>query len=85
MRRACILSLPLLLLCLAPAPPATQPSMQQKCQKLLETWQGRFEEESFHWLVAPSSTVIQTSPAHSGLCEDPEAVLEHLVQTLVRV
>ena len=27
--------------------------------------------QRFHWLVSPRSTVIQTSPVHSGLCEDP--------------
>lgn len=41
------------------------------------------QSERFHWLVAPSSTVIQTSPVHSGLCEDPDETLDHLVQTLV--
>lgn len=41
--------------------------------------------ERFHWLVAPSSTVIQTSSVHSGLCDDPEAVLEHLFAQLVTV
>jgi hypothetical protein len=41
------------------------------------------QSERFHWLVAPSSTVIQTSPVHTGLCEDPEAILEHLVSELV--
>lgn len=39
--------------------------------------------ERFHWLVAPRSTIIQTSPVHSGLCTDPEAVLNHLLETLV--
>jgi hypothetical protein len=39
--------------------------------------------ERFHWLVAPSSTVVQTSPVHTGLCEDPETTLDHLVQSLV--
>ena len=39
--------------------------------------------ERFHWLVAPSSTVIQTSPVHTGLCEDPEETLVRLVTTLV--
>jgi hypothetical protein len=38
----------------------------------------------FHWLVAPRSTVIQPSPVHSGLCDDPETELEHLVDTMVR-
>jgi hypothetical protein len=40
--------------------------------------------ERFHWLVAPSSTVIQPSEVHTGLCDDPAAELEHLFQTLVR-
>ncbi len=39
--------------------------------------------ERFHWLVAPSSTVVQPSPVHTGLCEDPAALLEHLHATLV--
>lgn len=39
--------------------------------------------ERFHWLVAPRSTVIQMSPAHSGLCDDPAAVLDHLFETMV--
>jgi hypothetical protein len=42
------------------------------------------QRERFHWLVAPRSTVIQTSPVHSGCCEDPAAVLEHLLDTMVR-
>ena len=41
------------------------------------------QSERFHWLVAPSSTVIQTSPVHTGLCEDPEATLDGLVEKLV--
>ena len=41
------------------------------------------QSERFHWLVAPSSTVIQTSPVHSGLCEDPDQTLDHLMQALV--
>jgi Protein of unknown function (DUF3037) len=41
------------------------------------------QSERFHWLVAPSSTVIQTSPVHTGLCDDPEATLAGLVEKLV--
>jgi hypothetical protein len=41
------------------------------------------QSERFHWLVAPSSTVIQTSPVHTGLCEDPERMLDHLMRSLV--
>jgi hypothetical protein len=40
--------------------------------------------ERFHWLVAPSSTVIQPSEVHTGLCDDPAAELEHLMESLVR-
>ncbi|MBA2719186.1 MAG: DUF3037 domain-containing protein [Chloroflexi bacterium] len=40
--------------------------------------------ERFHWLVAPSSTVIQPSEVHTGLCADPAAELEHLFERLVR-
>jgi hypothetical protein len=40
--------------------------------------------ERFHWLVAPSSTVIQPSEVHTGLCEDPATELEHLMDRLVR-
>ena len=44
---------------------------------------GLPQSERFHWLVAPSSTVVQPSPVHTGLCEDPAATLEHLVARLV--
>jgi len=37
----------------------------------------------FHWLVAPRSTVIQTSPAHTGLCDDGERMLERLFDRMV--
>lgn len=42
------------------------------------------QRERFHWLTAPRSTIIQTSPAHTGRCEDPAALLERLVVTMVR-
>lgn len=42
------------------------------------------QRERFHWLVAPRSTIIQTSPVHTGCCRDPAAVLEHLLDTMVR-
>jgi len=41
------------------------------------------QRQRFHWLVAPRSTVIQTSPVHTGRCGDPAAALEHLVTTMV--
>jgi hypothetical protein len=42
------------------------------------------QPERFHWLVAPSSTIIQPSEVHSGLCDDPATELDHLVATLVK-
>ena len=42
------------------------------------------QRERFHWLTAPRSTVIQTSPVHTGLCDDAANVLEHLLDTMVR-
>jgi len=41
------------------------------------------QRQRFHWLVAPRSTVIQTSPVHTGRCHDPAIALEHLVATMV--
>lgn len=42
------------------------------------------QRERFYWLVAPRSTILQTSPVHTGTCEDPAALLEHLLDTMVR-
>jgi hypothetical protein len=42
------------------------------------------QRERFRWLVAPRSTIIQTSPVHTGCCKDPTAVLERLLETMVR-
>jgi hypothetical protein len=39
--------------------------------------------ERFHWLVAPRSAMIQTSPVHTGLCDDPGAALDQLFERLV--
>jgi hypothetical protein len=40
--------------------------------------------ERFHWLTAPASTIVQTSPVHTGLTADPAAELDHLFAELVR-
>lgn len=41
--------------------------------------------ERFHWLTAPRSDVIQASPIHEGLCDDPAAALESLfAQSVLR-
>jgi hypothetical protein len=39
--------------------------------------------ERFHWLVSPSSTIVQASEVHTGLTADPDATLDHLIATLV--
>lgn len=39
--------------------------------------------ERFGWLVAPSSTVIQASPVHTGLTDDPRETLDRLFERLV--
>ena len=38
----------------------------------------------FHWLVSPASTIIQPSPVHTGLTDDPAAELQRLFEALVR-
>jgi hypothetical protein len=40
--------------------------------------------ERWQWLIASRSTVLQTSPAHSGLCARPEAELDRLLALLVK-
>ncbi|MBI3650503.1 MAG: DUF3037 domain-containing protein [Acidobacteria bacterium] len=42
------------------------------------------QRERFYWLTATRSTMIQTSPVHSGRCQNPLEVLEHLLDTMVR-
>ena len=39
--------------------------------------------ERFHWLSTPRSTVVQPSPAHAGLCDDPVAALDRLFAATV--
>jgi hypothetical protein len=41
------------------------------------------QSERFHWLVAPRSTIIQTSPVHSGVHADLPAALDQLFEKLV--
>jgi hypothetical protein len=42
------------------------------------------KRERFDWLVAPRSTIIQTSPVHSGRCTEAADVLERLMDAMVR-
>jgi hypothetical protein len=39
--------------------------------------------ERFHWLSTPRSTVVQPSPPHAGLCDDPATTLDHLFTSSV--
>lgn len=39
--------------------------------------------QRFGWLTAPRSTVVQPSPVHTGLAEDPEKALDRLLQIMV--
>ena len=46
---------------------------------------GQFTpRERFYWLTARRSTIIQTSPVHVGRCTDPNTLIEHLMETMVR-
>ncbi len=40
--------------------------------------------ERFHWLTAPRSDVLQSSPIHEGLCDDPAQALERLFGMYIR-
>ena len=40
--------------------------------------------ERFHWLVAPRSAIIQPSVVHTGICDDPQAALDELLERLVK-
>jgi hypothetical protein len=37
----------------------------------------------FDWLVAPRSTIVQTSAVHAGLCSDPRRALHELLRKMV--
>ncbi len=39
--------------------------------------------ERWHWLTAPSSTIVQPGPVHTGLSDDPAAELDRLFARLV--
>lgn len=41
------------------------------------------QSDRFGWLAAPSSTIVQPSPVHTGLCDDPHTLLERLYDRLV--
>ena len=39
----------------------------------------------FHWLTARRSAILQTSTVHMGRCGDMHAVLDHLMDRMVRL
>ena len=39
--------------------------------------------ERFHWLTAPRSDVLQSSPVHEGVCSDPAVELDALFHAYV--
>jgi len=45
---------------------------------------ARPASERFRWLTAPRSTVVQPSPVHTGMTDDPSAALQHLLERMVR-
>jgi len=80
------------LLALAPgADPAEITSYLEAMQRICHGEPGSgpigqlTQRERFHWLISPRSTMIQTSPAHAGLCHDPAAMVEHLMATVVQI
>ncbi|HSI56199.1 MAG TPA: DUF3037 domain-containing protein [Ideonella sp.] len=40
--------------------------------------------ERFHWLVAPRSSSVQTSPVHTGRCDDLRSALDAVFDRMVR-
>ena len=74
------------------APQLDLPAVQQQLEHLQQVCDGKegsgpigqlLQSERFHWLVAPHSTIIQSSSVHSGMCNDPEATLQNLLKKLV--
>jgi hypothetical protein len=41
--------------------------------------------ERFHWLTAPRSDVLQSSPVHEGICDDPRRALDRLFEEYVTI
>lgn len=75
------------------APDADLASIERHLDAFVAICEGRAEagpiarlppSERFHWLTAPRSTVIQTSPVHIGCGDDPRTALDELCARLVR-
>lgn len=41
--------------------------------------------ERWHWIVAPSSSIIQAGPVHTGICTTPDKMLERVFEEQVAV
>ena len=41
------------------------------------------QRERFAWLISPRSTILQTSPVHTGICTNCDNLLEQLFTQLV--
>jgi len=42
------------------------------------------QRERFYWLTAQRSTIVQSSPVHTGLTVNPAEMLAHLFEKMVR-
>jgi Protein of unknown function (DUF3037) len=76
------------------APSIDLAAVQRHLATLLAICDGRPEggpiaalqaPERFYWLVAPRSTMIQTSPVHAGRTEEPADAMESLLAEFVRL
>jgi hypothetical protein len=74
------------------APGCDPAELRAQLETLVAVAEGRREggsvaalpqSERFHWLAAPSSTIVQPSAVHTGLTADPAGELEHLFAALV--
>lgn len=41
------------------------------------------QSERFHWLVSPRSTILQSSPVHTGVCDETGDLLDRLETQLL--
>jgi Protein of unknown function (DUF3037) len=74
------------------APEVPVPEVQSHLEALVRVAEGAREagpiaqlpqSERFGWLAAPSSTMVQPSEVHTGLCHDPAETLDALFARLV--
>jgi len=40
--------------------------------------------ERFRWVVSPRNAIVQTSCAHGGVTDDPDAALARIVERVVK-